>query len=175
MESATDRRLAVYVDPDKCIECYACEVACKQEHGLPIGPRLIRVVRVERLGSGRVERISAPIACAHCSEAACIQACPSRALSRWVGTGAVLVNRGRCIGCRMCLIACPFGAPQFEDEGKMVKCDLCPDRLVRNEKPACVSACPSGALKFELGDRALATVDGKRISLAWAVKEASHK
>lgn len=168
--TAENKLPVIYVDIDKCIECYACEVACKQEHSLSVGPRLIRVVKVERLADGRVERVSAPMACAHCGDAPCIDACPTKALRRKEKTGAVEVNQERCIGCRMCVIACPFGAPQFESKGKMVKCDLCPDRIARKEKPACVSACTTEALKFETAERTSEVVRGKRMSQAWSMK-----
>ncbi len=161
---------AVFVDLDKCVECYACEVACKQEHSLEVGPRLIRVVRLERLVDGRLERVSAPMACSHCSDAPCIDSCPSKALRRVEETGSVIVRQEKCIGCRMCLIACPFGAPQFEAKGKMVKCDLCPDRLAKSEKPACVSACAAEALRFETAERTSTLVRGKMLSQAWSVK-----
>jgi Fe-S-cluster-containing dehydrogenase component len=172
---AQSRLPVVFVDLDRCVECYACEVACKQEHSLAIGPRLIRVVKLERLVNGRVERVSAPMACSHCSDAPCIDACPSKALRRVEETGAVIVIQERCIGCRMCLVACPFGAPQYEAKGKMVKCDLCSERLARKEKPACVSACPVEALKFETAERISAVVRGKRLSQAWSVKGSQQR
>lgn len=169
-----ERFPAVYVYTDRCIECFACEVACKQEHSLATGPRLIRVIRLERVVNGRVERVSAPIACAHCSDAPCIEACPTKALRRDERAGSVLINQDRCIGCRMCLIACPFGAPQFEAKGKMIKCDLCPERLAKGEKPACVSACTADALRFETAERSSAVLRGKVLSQAWSVKDSKR-
>ncbi len=172
--TAENKLPVVHVDIDRCIECYACEVACKLEHSLDTGPRLIRVIRLERVVNGRIQRISAPMACAHCSDAPCITACPSKALKRDSRTGSVMVDQDRCIGCKMCLIACPFGAPQFGAKGKMVKCDLCQRRLAKNEKPACVSACTAEALKFETTERSSTVVRGIRLAQAWSIEDSKR-
>jgi carbon-monoxide dehydrogenase iron sulfur subunit len=166
--------LAVYVDIDRCIECFSCEVACKQEHNLPAGLRLLRVLRLERLNKGRVERISGPSACMHCFDAPCVSSCPSKALGR-NEDGIVLVKRSRCIGCKMCLIACPFGAPQFDNEGVMIKCDLCVNRLRQGEKPACVSACTVEALKFGTVEDLSYAAKEKWLNQIWKLKEPRQK
>jgi Fe-S-cluster-containing dehydrogenase component len=116
-----------------CMGCHACEVACKQEHALGVGPRLIRVKE------NAAEFI--PVYCHHCAKAPCVDACPVDAIVR-DESGIVLIDDTLCIGCRDCLEACPFGAMQFDDEADVaVKCDLCIDRIEDNDQPACVKAC----------------------------------
>jgi len=170
MMSAAPQQLAVYIDVDRCVACYACEVACKQAHNLPVGPRLIRVISLERPRNNQVEVISAPLACVHCYEAPCVEVCPTKALSRRKEDGIVLLNRIRCIGCKMCLVVCPFGAPQVDVDGKMIKCDLCVDRLQKKKKPACVSACPVEALKFGTMEELSSMVREKWLNQMWKVK-----
>ena len=92
-----------------CMGCHACEVACKQEHGLGVGPRFVRV-----LENGPD---FFPIYCHHCANAPCQRACPVDAISR-NADGIVLIDRELCIGCRECLPACPFGAMQFDDDSE---------------------------------------------------------
>lgn len=121
-----------------CIGCHACEIACKQEHGLGVGPRLVRVVENAP--------VFTPIYCHHCTKAPCVEACPVEAISR-NAQGIVQIDKEACIGCRECLQACPFGAMQFDVEHETaVKCDLCIEKLSRNEAPACSSVCPTGCI-----------------------------
>jgi Fe-S-cluster-containing dehydrogenase component len=118
-----------------CMGCHACEVACKQEHGLGVGPRLIRVEESSP--------VYTPIHCHHCAKAPCKEVCPVEAISR-NDQGAVLIDGRLCIGCRECVEACPFGAMNFDDDrGIAVKCDMCVDRLAENLRPACASVCPT--------------------------------
>jgi len=121
-----------------CMGCHACEVACKQEHGLGVGPRLVRVV--EKAPD------FIPIYCHHCANAPCVEACPVEAISR-NAQGIVLINKELCIGCKACVEACPFGAMQFDENRDLaVKCDLCIDRLSNDGGPACASVCPTGCI-----------------------------
>jgi Fe-S-cluster-containing dehydrogenase component len=118
-----------------CMGCHACEVACKQEHQLGVGPRLVRVMEK---GCDFV-----PIYCHHCANAPCQKACPADAISR-TSQGVVLIDNELCIGCKECVEACPFGAMQFEEErGLAMKCDLCVERLAKDERPACSLVCPT--------------------------------
>jgi Fe-S-cluster-containing dehydrogenase component len=123
-----------------CMGCHACEVACKQEHGLGVGPRLIKVIENSPLFIS--------VYCHHCAKAPCAEACPVDAISR-TNEGIVLIDEVLCIGCRECIDACPFNAMQFEEQNNVaVKCDLCIERLAEKKQPACISVCPTGCLRL---------------------------
>lgn len=133
-------RIAVVFDKKTCMGCHSCEVACKQEHGLGVGPRLIRVIEKS------ADYI--PVYCHHCTKAPCREVCPVEAIFR-TEQGIVLIDSDQCIGCRECLDACPFGAMQFEDQKEVaVKCDLCIQRLNQKQDPACMGVCPTGSIYF---------------------------
>lgn len=86
------------------------------------------------------------MSCMHCGTPACKEVCPTNAISKRAEDGLVLVNPDLCIGCKMCLMACPFGIPQFGKNGKMQKCNFCLERLEEGLLPACVNVCPARAL-----------------------------
>lgn len=133
-------KISLVFSKKNCMGCHACEVVCKQEHGLGVGPRLVRVI----------EKASdfVPIYCHHCAKAPCKEACPVEAISR-NEQGIVLIDNDLCIGCKECIQACPFGAMQFEDNQEIaVKCDLCVERLADDKQPACMSVCPTGCIHF---------------------------
>ena len=118
-----------------CMGCHACEVACKQEHGLGVGPRLVRVIEKSP--------DFIPVYCHHCANAPCKEACPEEAITR-NEQGIVLIDKELCIGCKACMEACPFGAMQFDDDHDLaVKCDLCIERLKDDKGPACADVCPT--------------------------------
>ncbi|NVM25513.1 MAG: 4Fe-4S dicluster domain-containing protein [Desulfobacterales bacterium] len=128
-------KVSLIVFQKDCMGCHACEVACKQEHELDVGPRFIKVI--ERAPS------YIPIYCHHCARPPCKDACPEDAIFR-DETGIVHIKEDLCIGCKACIEACPFGAMQFDEEREVaVKCDLCYERLKMNEEPACSTACPT--------------------------------
>jgi len=135
--------LEIYVDLERCIFCRACEVACEREHG----ESRISVEAVK-------DRASVPVSCHHCEVAPCAMVCPTGALSQ--EGGEVAFDVGLCTRCGLCVIACPFGAAEFDPVSMVQKCDLCPDWDV----PPCVLTCPTEALIF--GDRDLATVEMRR-------------
>ncbi len=92
---------------------------------------------------------SVPIHCRHCDDAACLAACPTGAIFRAGETGPVLYDGEKCIGCRMCVQACPFGVISVDAQAKgVLKCDLCIERLADHLDPACVASCPTNALLF---------------------------
>jgi Fe-S-cluster-containing dehydrogenase component len=121
-----------------CMGCHACEVACKQEHGLGVGPRLVRVI--EKAPDYK------PIYCHHCANAPCKESCPVEAITR-NDQGIVLIDKELCIGCKACVEACPFGAMQFDDDQDLAfKCDLCYERQGNGQAPACSTVCPTGCI-----------------------------
>jgi len=157
---------AVLYDATKCIGCRACQVACKQWNELPgemtinqgsyeNPPKLsastftkIRFTEVE--DNGKFHFVFNKVQCMHCEHPACAAACPVGALQK-TPDGPVVYDDNKCFGCRYCMVACPFGIPTFEWDKPLPwvrKCTFCADRQGNGLKPACVTACPTSALKF---------------------------
>jgi anaerobic dimethyl sulfoxide reductase subunit B (iron-sulfur subunit) len=135
-------------DPKRCIKCYSCETACKQWQSIASGT--VKLRRVYEVSTGTFPQVALTfhsVACQHCSEPPCLDACPPGAISKTEPDGIVMVDAGKCDGCRACLDACPFDAPQFGQDGIMQLCDLCADRLAEGKRPLCSDACPTGALR----------------------------
>ena len=142
----------IVVNIEKCLACKSCEIACALAHSkskvleeaVAESPRPQRMVTVEAAGEFGV-----PMQCRHCEDAPCITVCPTAAIHQHEVNGPVLIERDKCIGCRFCLIVCPFGVINISRDGKAVtKCDLCIERTKMGEEPACVEACPTKALKL---------------------------
>ena len=140
---------ALIVNTEDCIGCNACEVACKQEHNLPVGPRWIRVYSDgPREIDGKPQLRYMVTHCMHCSQPACKDVCPVQAITKR-DNGIVLIDEELCHGCKDCIEGCPLGVMQFDEEkGVAQKCDLCVERIDRGLKPACVDACPSHCIYF---------------------------
>lgn len=144
-------RKTLLFDAQACVGCYACAVACMDQNDIDVfGDQLAyrHVMHVERVQGGEVHITHVSLACQHCENAECLDACPSRALRCDAVTGAVLVHREQCIGCHACAMACPFGIPRFGRDGTMQKCDSCHARTRFGYAPACVDICPTGALTY---------------------------
>lgn len=125
-----------------CIGCRACEIACKDKNGLSAGPRFRRVAYVEGGKFPDVFAYKVNMSCNHCAEPACLPTCPTGAIFKRTKDGVVDIDSSLCIGCRKCEAACPYGAPQFDVEEKVVKkCNMCVDELDAGRKPYCVQAC----------------------------------
>ena len=136
-----------YYNENNCIACRACEAGCKQEFDLPVGVRRRRVIVQEEGKYPDVKSRYLSTACNHCEEPACMKACPSGAISKEQRFGAVLIDQTKCIGCKRCAAACPYGAPTFDEKKKkMDKCTLCVHRLEVGFAPACVRTCMGYAL-----------------------------
>jgi anaerobic dimethyl sulfoxide reductase subunit B (iron-sulfur subunit) len=149
------KQYGFYFDVDRCVLCRACEVACKAVHNIEPGIKWMRVVDIWGGVYPNVTRAFLALACMHCRKPACVEACPTGAISKRVEDGIVVVDRDKCngcSGCRDCLSACPYGVPQFDDNGIMQMCDFCTGI---NIEPACAVSCPTEALKFGTLDELL--------------------
>ena len=150
-------RWGMLIDATRCAEgCDECVAACAREHGLgkatrPTDSQWIRKVDIKDLRSGR--KVSAPVMCQHCANPPCVDVCPTKASFKRAD-GIVLVDRHTCIGCRYCIMACPYKARSFVHEpvrdqrpdvprgkGCVESCTLCVHRIDRGDSPACVEAC----------------------------------
>lgn len=139
-----------HFDMGKCIGCKCCEVACHEQNNNPAMVKWREVGEMEGGEYPRTARLYVSMACNHCLEPSCLLGCPVDAYYKDPQTGAVRMRDDACIGCGYCTWNCPYEAPQFNPERKMVtKCDFCHNRLVAGDLPACVAACPSGALEIE--------------------------
>jgi len=170
---------AILIDITKCIGCRSCEQACKQIHGLPmesetkLSPTAFTIV--EERGDRFIRRM-----CMNCEDPACVSACLVGAL-RKTSLGPVTYESSKCIGCRYCIVACPFNVPKYE-WNKLVpfvkKCDMCYERQVKGQPPACVEACPVQASIVGWRDEILVEaqkrvlLDSKYVKKIYGVEEA---
>jgi len=149
----------LFIDYHKCVGCGTCEMVCSLVHEGVCSPALsrIRIVRDQTNG------YHIPITCASCEKAPCINACPVGAITKNKETGEVTIQEDKCIGCRQCVQACPFGHMNFNfGKGIAFKCDLC------EGDPQCIKFCWTQAISFIPLDVAL---DTKRRATAGRVME----
>lgn len=149
------KKPAFYIDMNRCSGCKTCMIACLDKYDLPTGVHYRRVREYVgghwREDQDKTVRQSVfvyniTMACNHCEDPACVNACPTTAM-HIDKNGIVVVDQRKCIGCRYCEWVCPYSAPQFNVElKKMNKCDFCRDYLIQGQDPACVAACPTRAL-----------------------------
>lgn len=144
------KQYTLWVDLEHCIGCNACTMACKAENNTPVGVDYNRVIEIEEgdfRDASKPPQVSVtyvPMPCMHCARPACQAACPVGAITKRKEDGIVLINKDKCIGCRYCSWACPYGAPQFNAEARvMEKCTLCVQRVTKGQQPACVTTCPA--------------------------------
>ena len=138
------------LDLDRCTGCAACVVACTNENPVSDGLswRSIQTFNEARLPMAPVFHYS--LACNHCVDPACLTNCPANAYTKDPATGAVLIEPEKCMGCRYCSWVCPYDSPRFNPaSGVMEKCTFCVHRQEQGLDPACVTACPLDALRFE--------------------------
>ncbi|MGE0312332.1 MAG: sulfate reduction electron transfer complex DsrMKJOP subunit DsrO [Lautropia sp.] len=157
-------RWGMLVDTTRCRpDCSACVDACNRENGLsgataPTDPQWIRKIEIRDLSTQRTTH--APVMCQHCANPPCVDVCPTGASFKRAD-GIVLVDRHSCIGCRYCVMACPYKARSFVHEpltdqraevprgkGCVEGCTLCVHRVDKGRRPACVDACPEGVFTF---------------------------
>jgi anaerobic selenocysteine-containing dehydrogenase/Fe-S-cluster-containing dehydrogenase component len=135
------------LDLGRCVGCGACVLACRLENGWSADTPWRRVLplNLRRRPGGPTYFLS--VACHHCAHPACLASCPAHAYEQRAD-GVVIHHEDRCIGCRYCEMACPFGAPRYDaSKGVMTKCHFCHHRLDAGEPAACVAACPTDALR----------------------------
>jgi len=164
--------IGLLYDSTICVGCKACVVACRDANGtkpeirteekvwdtpLDISGKTITVIKMyadgtadhkdqEKNGFAFMKR-----SCLHCVDPSCVSVCPVSAMTKDPVTGIVSHEPSDCIGCRYCIVACPFGVPQFEFDNpfpKLLKCQLCKQRLAKGQIPACADVCPTGATLF---------------------------
>ncbi len=167
-------KLGIAINLERCIGCHTCANACKMQNNVPMGMLWNRVLTE---GSDVVDgaqgtypylsRTFLPLACQHCESPACLKVCPTGATYK-DDKGRVEIDYDKCIGCRMCMAACPYNArvfnwnepvrdPDFNygdkdvpvrPKGVAEKCTLCKERTDRDEKPMCIACCPTRARVF---------------------------
>lgn len=160
-ESQTQAGAAMLIDVTKCVSCWWCYAACKEYNGLPetikpdpedpppLSPAVWTTLHPVKKDDGWSSR---KLACNHCTDAACVEVCPTGALS-YNQLGFVQYDKAKCSGCGYCAEFCPFGVPRMESDkitgaAVMDKCTFCIDRVTNGEQPACAAACTTGAIKF---------------------------
>ncbi|MDO8692254.1 MAG: 4Fe-4S dicluster domain-containing protein [Dehalococcoidia bacterium] len=156
-------RYGMVIDLQRCIGCYGCQVACKAENATPPGILWGRLKKGESGKFPNVRRINLPLLCMHCKDPECLKVCPSGATQQRED-GIVFVDADVCVGCRACMVACPYTARYYHDAekyyfgdqgptpfeevgykqhpvGVVSKCDFCRHRVDEGLEPACVANC----------------------------------
>ena len=129
----------ILVDYEKCHGCNSCTLACSivKTGKFNIEKANISIVEIHHSG------LTLPVFCLQCLDPACMEACPAGAIYRNEENGAVIINENLCVGCKMCIMACPIGGPWIDDENhRIMKCDLC------GGDPQCAKVCRYGALQY---------------------------
>jgi formate dehydrogenase iron-sulfur subunit len=140
-----------HVDMGSCIGCKCCVVACNEQNGNPAAINWRRVGEIEGGFYPAASRSYLSMGCNHCVDPTCLSGCPVDAYTKDSVTGIVRHSADACIGCQYCTWNCSYGVPQYNAErGVVGKCDMCYGRLEHGQAPACVSACPEGAIAIEL-------------------------
>jgi Fe-S-cluster-containing dehydrogenase component len=162
-------RWGMVIDLKRCIGCYGCQLSCKAENGTPPGVYYARVLKQEEGQYPTVRQLALPVLCNHCEDPPCVEACPTEASFKWED-GIVDIDHDLCVGCRACMMACPYTNRYYNDQpphyfpqgmtpyeqartdrhqhNVVMKCDFCRDRVRAGQAPACVANCPTVARVF---------------------------
>jgi formate dehydrogenase iron-sulfur subunit len=152
---------SILYDATLCINCKQCEVACAERNKLPYNEAVAaeqkqsahKFTVVLEHGDKFMRRL-----CMNCNDPACASVCPVGALTK-TAAGPVVYDENKCMGCRYCMLACPFSVPKYEWNKALPlvrKCDMCSDRVLAGKSTACAEACPTGATKFGERDALIA-------------------
>jgi formate dehydrogenase iron-sulfur subunit len=170
-----DTRISALVDTTRCVGCRACQVACKQWNELPAtkteftgsyeNPKhssgeTWTIVRFREFADNPMWRFRKE-QCFHCNDASCVTVCPTGAAQKR-DNGIVFIDQKLCAGCKYCMEACPFQTPKTSDRGTAIKCRFCLDRVENGLVPACIKACPTGALFYGTRTTVLAELEKRR-------------
>lgn len=157
---------AILYDATQCVGCLQCEGACAEKNKLPYGDAVSKEKKTSAhkytFVAVKGEEKFMRRMCMHCNDPSCVSACPVGALKK-TKDGPVVYEEEKCMGCRYCMIACPFGIPKYEWSKvlpKIQKCIMCSDRVAAGKPTACAEACPTGATTF--GDRDALLAEAKR-------------
>ena len=140
-------RYAMTVDERLCVTCNACVIACKSENQVPDGAARCWTVQEEHGTFPLLALTTRSERCNHCERAPCVSACPTGA-SHYETGGFVEVAPEKCVGCKACILACPYEARYLHPDGYVDKCSFCLHRVGNGQDPACVTVCPTTALAF---------------------------
>lgn len=161
-------RKAILISPERCIGCRACQTACKSWNQLPgqkttntgtiqnppdLTPSLFNMIRYVEMPSetDMMRWLFVNRRCMHCGDAGCMKICPAPGALFRTPEGAVNFDKEKCIGCKLCVVGCPFDVPRYDENNKVTKCHLCFDRIAEGLEPACSKVCPTDTIRF--GDR----------------------
>lgn len=141
-------RYGMLINVKKCVGCYGCRVACQMQNSLPPEEAFIKFHEKEEGTFPNVSYQIFPTQCMHCEDAPCVEVCPTGA-SYKREDGIVLVDHDKCIGCKYCMVACPYDARVVNEEtGVVEKCRFCVEEVEQGNQPICVSTCIGGARIF---------------------------
>ena len=168
-------RRSMLVTPELCIGCRACQVACKEWNKLPAERTKNRgtyenppdlnqynYTKIEYIEMAEPTRwLFVSRRCMHCTDAGCIKICPVPGAISKTREGAVVFNKQKCIGCKLCRSGCTFDIPRYDAQDKISKCTFCDDRLSAGLTPLCAKTCPTGAISFGDRKKLLATANAE--------------
>ncbi|HEX7078458.1 MAG TPA: 4Fe-4S dicluster domain-containing protein [Candidatus Eisenbacteria bacterium] len=177
----------VLVDTTRCVGCNTCTYACAEANGLPEPdePENVHVTSENQwtaIQSFKTSRGTVHVKrqCMHCALPACASACLTQAMKK-SAAGPVEWREDKCMGCRFCMISCPFDMPKFEYSSakpRIRKCSMCADRVRKGQEPACVESCPEGALTFgkrsdllQMAEKRIATEPGRYVPQIYGERE----
>ncbi len=140
-----------HFDMGTCVGCKCCVVACNEQNGNPASINWRRVGEMEGGFYPNAQRAYLSMGCNHCVNPTCLEGCPVDAYTKDSSTGIVRHSADACIGCQYCTWNCSYGVPQYNPgRGVVGKCDMCEGRMALGQAPACVGACPTGAIQIEI-------------------------